>query len=219
VQFGERMLAETKGDRFQEGMMLAVSAYYLSGLSKQAMHKSFLSARESFRRSRLIGWMHWSNFCKLQALDVWALKTHPSPELLFADFLVFLDESKVSPHQRGDCPPAVQALFNLIRRDVKLTQHGLVQTIRSVTFSGTKSRPRYTSIWKLPIILDYIRSVKDFASLSWFLQRGIAVIIFMIYLPCRPIALINMDPSREVPRRMGKEFLFRLGTRQIQARR
>ena len=140
------MMAKTKGARYKPAMEFVVSIFSLGGASQGLMHSIFLRSSESNRKSRLHGWLLWWRYCCLCGLDAAALKAHESPEILFAEFLVYLDRQRTSAHMRSEVTPAVQVLFDLLRRDVKLIDHSLVHATRRNTNCIVKSRPRHDTI-------------------------------------------------------------------------
>jgi hypothetical protein len=61
------------------------------------------------------------------------MRDHPLPESLYSNFLDNLDEEGVSAKTRNEVAPAIQQLFDLLRRDVKLTDNSIVAQMRRNT--------------------------------------------------------------------------------------
>jgi hypothetical protein len=191
------MIAAAKGDEYKETMRAVVRACWNAGMQRKAMHKWFLESGESHRRSRLRGWRAWLAFCKGRSIDPGALKPSQNPEQLFASFLVWMDQpGHVKKHVKKDAPPAVQELFDMLRLGVKLNENAVIRTIRRNINSDVKAAPKDTVIWPLSIFFNYANTCPDPEKQPWLDLEGLAAAIFMVLLPCRPIALVRIDPSR-----------------------
>jgi hypothetical protein len=102
----------------------------------------------------------------------------------------------ISQHLRQEAQPAVQDLSHAIGRPVDIAGNHFLRILLRNTSSKIKSKPRYTTIWNLGVLLRHIASLVDPESLPWSKIMAIATAIFMIFVPCRTIALIRIDPSR-----------------------
>jgi hypothetical protein len=100
--YGERMMETTTGDAFKPIMRVWIAACAISKRKQTSMHKYFLDSNASFRQSRLRGWRAWVNFCGAARITLEMMRTHPMPEQLYEDFLVWMDVSanKFSPHTK-----------------------------------------------------------------------------------------------------------------------
>jgi hypothetical protein len=126
--YGERMMEATTGDAFKPIMRVWIAACAISKTKQASMHKYFLGSNAAFRQSRLRGWRVWVNFCGATGITLEMMRTHPMPKQLYEDFLVWMDDTanNIPPHTKKDATPAVQALFDRIRRDVKLNGNSIV---------------------------------------------------------------------------------------------
>jgi hypothetical protein len=95
------------------------------------------------------------------------------PEQLYEDFLVWMDDTanNITPHTKKDAPPAVQALFDRIRRDVKLNGNSIVQTLRRNTNVTIKTAPRDYVIWPIAVFTNYARTCQNPEEQPWALTR------------------------------------------------
>jgi hypothetical protein len=121
------------------------------------------------------------------------------PEQLYEDFLVWTDKptSGISAHTKKDAPPAVQALFDRIRRDVKLNGNSIVQTLRRNTNVSVKTAPKDFVIWRIAVFTNYARTCQDPEEQPWADLMGLSAAVFVVFLPCHPVALTRLDVGRE----------------------
>jgi hypothetical protein len=197
--YGERMMEATTGDAFKPIMRVWVAACAISKTKQASMHKYFLGSNASFRRSRLQGWRAWVNFCGAMGITLETMRTHPMPEQLYEDFLVWMDDpaSNISPHTKKDAPPAVQALFDRLRRDVRLNGSSIVQTLRRNTNVSVKAAPKDYVIWPIAIFTDYARRCQNPEEQPWADFMGLSADVLIVFLPARPVALTRMDVGSE----------------------
>jgi hypothetical protein len=193
--YGERMMAETRGEAYKPIMEVIVAACALRKRSQRSMHKWFLGASQSFRSSRLRGWRAWILFCGASGVTLDDMRTHESPEELFGDFLAWADEPEndVADHVKREAAPAEQELFDVLRRDVKLTGYSLVRTLQRNLNTRIKAAPKNTMIWPISIFTQYARECPDPEKQPWPDLMGLSAAVLSVFLPCRPIALIRMD--------------------------
>jgi hypothetical protein len=100
-------------------------------------------------RHRLHGWRLWQSFCVENEFEPQNMDT---PQYLIKDTL-----------------PAIKDLFSLVNTAVVLLLNGntiLKSMIRAIT-AGTKRGSKYRRIWKLEVVLDFIRKGKPYADLPW----------------------------------------------------
>jgi integrase len=124
---------------------------------------------------------------------------HPRPENLIANCIAWIDNPKqgVSEYQKKDVVPAVVSLFNILRRDVKLTENQFVSTLRRNVSAVIKKAPKQMTIWPLAIFIRFVRAGPLPSEMAWYLLMAIAAAILMIYLPCRVIALTRLELDTE----------------------
>jgi hypothetical protein len=125
------MMAAAIGEKYTDTMRAVVRACWNANMERKAMHKWFLQAGESHRRSRLRGWRAWYVFCRGRRIDLAALRPGQGLEQLYASFLVWMDQpGHVKKHVKKDAPPAVQELFDLLKVGVKLNENAVLRSIR-----------------------------------------------------------------------------------------
>jgi integrase len=74
---------------------------------------------------------------------------------------------------------------------------GFVKSIMTTISTKVKRASKYHDIWLLGVLLRYIRDGPPSESLPWPDLMARAAAVFMIFLPCRPIAMIRMDGGKE----------------------
>jgi hypothetical protein len=172
-------------------MRVWIAACAIWKTKQESMHKYFLSSNASFRQSHLRGWRAWVNFCGATRTMLEVIRTHPMPEQLCEDFRVWMDDpaNGISPHTKKDAPPAVQAFFDRIRRDVKLNGNSIVQTLRRNTNVSIKSAPKDYVIWP--------RTCQEPKEQPWADLMGLSAAVLVVFLPCRPVALTRINVESE----------------------
>jgi hypothetical protein len=114
-----------------------------------------------------------------------------------ADFVADMQQRAVSDSIRKAAIPAVQQLFDMLRSDANMSNNSYLRLILTNTSMRVKSVPRYTLMWPLEQILRYIAEEQgDPTKLPWTWLMATTTIIFMIFVPCRPIALLRIDPTK-----------------------
>jgi hypothetical protein len=120
---------------------------------------------------------------------------YPEPVALYADFVVDMAAREVSQHARQEAQPAVQDIYHAIGRKVDFADNYFLRVLTRNTSAKIKSKPRYTTIWKLGTLLRYICSLPEPESLPWSQLMAVSVAVFMIFVPCRMVALTRIDPT------------------------
>jgi integrase len=64
-----------------------------------------------------------------------------------------------------------------------------------------KAAPKNTVIWPLSLFVQYACTCPDPETLPWLELEGLAAANFIVFIPCRPIALIRLDVQRARVRR------------------
>ena len=72
----------------------------------------------------------------------------------------------------------------------------LKAVIRSCATAITK-QSKYMDIYDLGIILDYLRSLEPLEEATWSDLMMRTAVVFMIFIPLRPAAMLRLDPSEE----------------------
>jgi hypothetical protein len=139
------------------------------------------------------------NFCGATGITLEMMRTHPMPEQLYEDFLVWMDDpaSEIPPHTKKDAPPAVQALFDRLRRDVKLNGSSIVQTLRRNTTVSIKTAPKDYVIGPIAVFTEYARKCQEPEEQPCADLMGLSAAVFVVFLPCRPVALTRMNVGTE----------------------
>jgi hypothetical protein len=196
--FSAQMIDQVKGREYKATMRVVTAVCAFAHVQKSTMHKWFLSARESFRTSRLRGWRAWVRFCGQAGITLHNMKSDEMPQLLYDDFLDWSDDPRntITEHIRKDAAPAIQELFDLLRTDVKLGEVSYVRTLRRNVSAVVKAAPKNATIWPFALFAQYARDCPDPETQPWADLMGLLAAVLMSFLPCREIALTRMDLSR-----------------------
>jgi hypothetical protein len=176
-------------------MIFVVTVLKLGNLTNRSAEVYFLCMNRDLRRSRLNGWKLWYTFCTSVNVGPQDFCVYPEPLALYADFVVDMAAREVSQHARQETQPAVQDLYHAIGRKVDFADNYFLRVLTRNTSAKIKSKPRYTTIWKLGILLRYICSLPEPESLPWSQLMAVSVAVFMIFVPCRTVALTRIDPT------------------------
>jgi integrase len=169
-----------------------------AGVREKTLNASFCSLPESTRKNRLNGWLLLQQFCAKHKVDTAAFETDKNPALLFADMLVEMRESGIKDHLRETVRPALQQILDIVGRNIKIVDNSFASSLFRTTSTTVKKGPRFVTIWKLEPFLQYIASLFPPDNLPWHRLMGIAGAIFLVFVPCRTIALIRIDPTTAV---------------------
>jgi hypothetical protein len=150
---------------------------------------------EGTRKNRLNGWLLVQQFCASEGIDAKAFETKSNPVTLFADLRGDMKEKRISDHLRETARPAMQALLDVLGKDVKLTSNSWLNTLFNNASTKIKRGPKYFTIWKLNAILSRIVALFPPDNLPWQQLISITGAIFLILVPCGTIALIRIDPT------------------------
>jgi hypothetical protein len=170
----------------------------LANMQEATLNNSFCSLSQSNRKSRLHGWKILADFCAEQGMDAVAFATEPNPVLMFSDLVTYMKNKNIPDHLRLQARPAVQQLLDLLNKNVNLAKNSFSASLFRNNTSTTPKGPAYTTIYKLDSFLKYITSLFPPDALPWPKLMGIAAAVFMVFIPCRTIALIRIDPSQAV---------------------
>jgi hypothetical protein len=197
-EFAATMIEQTKGVHYKPVTRVVAAICALATMHQSTMHKWFLSAKESFRTSRLRGWHAWVRFCGDAGVTLENMRHDESPQLLYAEFLEWSDnpENKITEHIRKDAAPAIQELFDLLRPDAKLREAAYIRTLRRNVSAVIKAAPKNATIWPFAVFAQYARDCPNPETQPWADFMGLSAAVLMSFLPCREIALIRMNPSK-----------------------
>jgi hypothetical protein len=79
----------------------------------------------------------------------------------------------------------------------QLKESGVLRDTIRAALSDVIKTTKYREIWKLEIMLDFIREGPPSEDLSWVELMGRAAVLFMIFIPCRPVGIWRMRVKEE----------------------
>jgi hypothetical protein len=123
---------------------------------------------------------------------------------MFGEFLTTLDRLDFADHVRKAVVPAAQALFDILKRDVRLSDHSHVRPMRRTINIAIKKPTSDMTIWPFEVFTKDARECQPPGKQGWPDLMGLAVAVFAAMVPCRPIALIMIDPTRVKARNDGQ---------------
>jgi integrase len=122
-----------------------------------------------------------------------------NPPMVVLTFVMFMDRADTPQYLIKDAIPAVKDIFHLINTGVVLLLNAnaiLSNAIRSVT-AGVKRGSKHRRIWRLEVLLDFIRRGCPTEELAWMDLMTRAAALFIIFIPCRPVGVWRINPRRE----------------------
>jgi hypothetical protein len=121
--YGQALVNATWDEKHKPAIRFYIDICQRVGLREKTLNNSFLSLPESTRKNRLNGWLLIQQFCASEGIDAKAFETEANPVTLFADIIGDMEEKRVSDHLRETARPAMQALLDVLGKDVKLTSN------------------------------------------------------------------------------------------------
>jgi hypothetical protein len=126
-------------------------------MEQEQMHKWYLESGGSNIRTWLRGWRSWILFLRWKVINPTALALHPRPDILFGEFPTNLDRLDVAHHVRIAAVSAAQALLDILRRNLKLTDHSHARSLRRTINIAIKKPPSDMTIWLFEVFTQYAR--------------------------------------------------------------
>jgi hypothetical protein len=173
-------------------------------MEQEQMHKWYLESGESNIRTWLRGWRPWILFLRWKGTNSTVLVLHPRPQILFWEFLTNLNRLDVAHHVRITAVPAAQALFDILRRDFKLSDHSQARSLRRTISIAIKKPHSDMTIWPFEVFTQYVRECRPPEKQGWPDLMGLATAVFVTMVPSRPIAPIRIEPTRAKTRNDGQ---------------
>jgi hypothetical protein len=88
------------------------------------------------------------------------------PNSLIADFIVYMTERDLKPYVKLQAKSAAILLLEQLKNIRELGKDTIIKDFLAGTDTYRPAKPRYTTIWDITILLDYIRRSKPLLSLS-----------------------------------------------------
>jgi hypothetical protein len=119
--------------------------------------------------------------------------------LVVSEFLASLEVVDTPLYLIKEALTAVKAMFEIVDATLfqVLSNSQMIGEVLRGSTTGTGRVSRYRTIWKLEILLDYIRKGPPSDQLEWSPLMARAAAVFMIFIPCRPVGAWRMDPASE----------------------
>jgi hypothetical protein len=75
----------------------------------------------------------------------------------------------------------------------QLKESGILRDTIRAALSDVVKTTKYREIWRLKVKLDFIRGGPSSEELSWLELMESAAILFMTFIPCRPVGMWRMS--------------------------
>ena len=100
----------------------------------------------------------------------------------------------------------MQELFEFVQPEKypALLVSGLLKSIAVAISTKVNRAARYHDIWPLGVLLRHIQNGPPAERLQWKDLMARTAALFMIFIPCRQIAMIRMDVARQVWKKVGQ---------------
>ena len=196
--YGAAVLRLVTDRPHREGMRLAVEICWEASVPERVLMAWFAWKTPSARKARLHGWRLGYCYFVENGLTASDMAACTNPAILVADFVVSLDLQQVKDYRIAEAKLAVQELFETIRPGSArvILESPVLRSIMISISAKVKRASRYLDIWPLGQLLDFIQRGPPSESLGYRDLAARTAAILMIFVPCRPVAMIRMDCSK-----------------------
>jgi hypothetical protein len=180
-------------------MAFVVEVFRLHSVKEAFLVWWFNKFSDSARRKRLHGWRMWHDYCVENKYEPTDMSKLPNPAIVVADFVASLEMVDTQIYLIKEAVTAVKSLMEVAEpKNLTLLKDSqiLEEALRAAS-TGVKGTSKYRTIWRLQILLDYMRSGPPHDQLSWQRLMARAAALFMIFIPCRPVGAWRLRPSTE----------------------
>jgi hypothetical protein len=142
----------------------------------------------------------WEEYCVESGYGPADMSRFKNVVLVVSEFLASLEVVDTPLYLIKEALTAVKAMFEIVDATLfqVLSNSQMIGEVLRGSTTGTKRVSRYRTIWKLEILLDYIRKGPLSDQLEWFPLMARAAAVFMIFIPCRPVGAWRIDPASEM---------------------
>jgi integrase len=148
-------------------------------------------------KGSLHGWFLWQRFMVDKNISVQKMVESRNPALLVSSFIRFMAVQEVPQYQRHEAMPAIHLIFDVIRPEVNLSTNTFLQSVLKEYSAITKPHSKYTTIWKLEIMIDFVVNDIPSEELDFMdLQIRLAWLL-MVFVPLRPAAMLRLDTTMQ----------------------
>ena len=187
--------------------MRFVLPYYIrAGTKEEVLEKWFTKSSYGQRRSRLHGYRMWKMFCEEEDIDLEHMLHVLNPGMTVAHLVSYLDDLGFSEHMIKEASVAVRELLQYVRPDAKQFCENcpMLKSLIDGLATGVRRKTKYRQIWKLSTLLNHIKNGPPSEELTWKDLTARVAALLMIFVPCRPITMLRMDPTQETWARDGQ---------------
>jgi hypothetical protein len=176
------------------GMLLAMQTLSQAGMPFQQFAFWLVSMSNSVRRKRLVAWKEWYEFCEDTGVTVERMQKIPNLNFLITEFILHMTKNGVSQYKRCLAKSAAVFLLEMLRGVKDLGKDRLIKELVALTNTSYKAKPKYTNIWDLTILLDYIRTSPTIEALTNTQLAARVTALLMIFASARPIEVFRINP-------------------------
>jgi hypothetical protein len=191
-----------KGEDYKPAIRFVVAAARKAGLDEEALELWWDGMSRETIKARLHGWRLLEHFCRERGLTAQGIMEMLNPTVLMANFIAFVDRSKVPSKWRTDSRPATSVVFGLLLPGAKLADNAFLRSSSRSAIVTVKRQSRYGDIWSMGPVLDGIRNAKPIEMLDWKEKKERAAFLLMAFVSLRMIAVWRLDPTTQKPSKM-----------------
>ena len=182
------------------GAAFAIKYFEAAGYEQSSLLRWFKALGESTRRHRLNGWRDWHYFCTERGYAVSDTRAVLNPSSTILAFVDWLDDMGVPEYAVRGAVVAVKELMSLLRSDVAsfCDGNGILKTTLASLAKGVRRISKFRKMWRLEILLRHIKDGPPVADLSYRDLMARAAAVFMVFVPCRPVTMLRINPAREI---------------------
>jgi hypothetical protein len=154
-----------------------------------------MEMKHDARRKRLNAWKIWYEYCEDEHVSVEKILASNHPNFLVTDFIVYMCEKKITPSARLNAKSAAIYLLEQVKNVKEIGKDRMVKEFLAMTATSLKSRPRYTAVWDLTILLNYIRRSPPPSSQTMTQLVPRVCALLMVFAMARPVEVFRISLS------------------------
>jgi hypothetical protein len=183
-------------------MAFAIEVCRRAGMKEHGLYFWFRKRGEGSRRARLHGRRLWHTSCIENDYTVdTTIDPKCDPTMMIYEFMIDKDRQGVKNYRIREARLAVFELFEFVQsekfpRMVASLTHGILRQASASLSAKVNRAPRYHDIWPLGLLLRFMQNDTPAELLSGSELMARTAALFMIFVPCRPGAMIRIDCAR-----------------------
>ena len=200
LPYGLAVVQSVADSRHRPGMIFMVKACEMGGMKEEFLSWWWSKMSASTRRKRLHGWRMWHDYCVENDYTSGDLVRLWNPVVVVSDFVGVLESIGTALYLIKESLTAVKSMYEILNAKIFRLLQGspLINDTLRLSTSGVRRVSRYRTMWKLRVLLEYIRKDRSWKQLTWYQRTARAAALFMIFIPCRTIGAWRINCDTEV---------------------